>query len=130
LEASIAFRHVQESSRPPSVGIGSLLGGRGIGSRVGSWRGCLTWSFLGGDVFLLSLLAHSGVVTEAGWLGPREGSVCGFLMGPAFLGGQAFPERYAMLGEVFLSPKSSQKGGSASGALLLSLVTPCGVAPS
>jgi hypothetical protein len=86
------FKRVLESSRPPSVCIGSLLGGRGIGSRVGSWRGFLTWSFLGGDVFLLSLLTHSGVVPTMGQPSPREGSVCGFLVRLAFLGGQAFPE--------------------------------------
>jgi hypothetical protein len=50
-------------------------------------------SFLGCDVFLLSLLAHSGVVLTLGRQGPQEGSVCGFLVGPTFLGAQAFPER-------------------------------------
>jgi hypothetical protein len=39
--------------------------------------------------------------------GPRDGSVCGFPVGPALLGGQAFPERQAVLGEAFLSPQSS-----------------------
>jgi hypothetical protein len=36
--------------------------------------------------------------------GPRERSIGGFLVGPTFLGGKAFPERQAMLGETFLSP--------------------------
>jgi hypothetical protein len=36
--------------------------------------------------------------------GPRERSIGGFLVGPTFLGGQAFPERQAVLGETFLSP--------------------------
>jgi hypothetical protein len=40
------FRPVLESSRPPSVYIRSLHGGRGVGCRVGSWRGCLMRSFL------------------------------------------------------------------------------------
>jgi hypothetical protein len=87
------FRPVLESSKPPSSFIGSLLGGRGVSSRVGSWRGCLMRSFLGCDVFLLSLLAHSGVVLTLGRQGPQEGSVCGFLVGPTFLGAQAFPKR-------------------------------------
>jgi hypothetical protein len=39
------FGSVLESSRPPSVFIGSLHGGSEVGSRVGSWRGCLTRSF-------------------------------------------------------------------------------------
>jgi hypothetical protein len=51
-----------------------------------------TQSFLGGDNFLLSLLAHSGVDTTAGRPRPQEGSVCGFLMELAFLGGHAFPK--------------------------------------
>jgi hypothetical protein len=38
-------------------------------------------SFHGGDVFLLSLLAHSGVVPTMGRQGPWEGSICGFLVG-------------------------------------------------
>jgi hypothetical protein len=41
----MVFGPVLESSRAPSVCIGSLHGGRGVGSRVGSWRGCLTRSF-------------------------------------------------------------------------------------
>jgi hypothetical protein len=36
--------------------------------------------------------------------GPQEDFVGGFLLGPAFLGGQAFPQRQAVLGEAFLSP--------------------------
>jgi hypothetical protein len=90
---------------PPSACIGSLLGGRGVGSRVDSWRGCLTLSFPSGDVFHLSLVAHSGVVPMVRRLGPQEGSVGGFLVGSVFHGGLAFPERHAMLGEVFLSPR-------------------------
>jgi hypothetical protein len=39
------FEHVLESSMPPFACIGSLHGGRGVGSRVGFWRGCLTRSF-------------------------------------------------------------------------------------
>jgi hypothetical protein len=46
LGASTVFRPVLESSRPPSVYIRSLHGGRGVGCRVGSWRGCLMRSFL------------------------------------------------------------------------------------
>jgi hypothetical protein len=93
LEASTVFGPVLESSRPPSVYIGSLLDGRGVSSRVESWRGCLTRSFLGGGIFLLILFTHSGVVPTVERPGPREGSVCGFHVGPTFLGGQAFPER-------------------------------------
>jgi hypothetical protein len=59
--------------------------------------------------------------------GPREGSVGGFLVGLFFLGGEAFPGRQVVLGEVFLS---SREGGGASGVLPPSLVTPRGVAPS
>jgi hypothetical protein len=39
------FGPVLEFSRPPSTCIGSLHGNRGVSSRVGSWRGCLTGSF-------------------------------------------------------------------------------------
>jgi hypothetical protein len=124
------FGPVLESSRPPSACIESLLSGRGVVSRVGSWRGCLTWSFLGGDVVLFSLRTHSGVVPTARQLGPQEGFVGGFLVGPTFLGGEAFPERQAVLGEAFLSPQSSQKGGGASGALPPSLVAPHWAMPS
>jgi hypothetical protein len=81
------FESVLESSRPPSACIRSLLSGNGVSSRVGSWRGCLTWLFLGGDVFLLSLLGHSGAVPMVRRLSPREGSICGFLVGLAFHGG-------------------------------------------
>jgi hypothetical protein len=126
----MVFGSVLESSRPLSACIGSLLDGRGVGSQLSSWRGCLTRSFLGGDVFLPSLLTHSRVVPTARWSGPREGSIGGFLVWPAFLGSQAFPERQAVLGEAFLSPQSPWKGGGAFGALTPSLVAPCGVAPS
>jgi hypothetical protein len=72
----MVFGPILKSSKPPSVCIESLLDGRGVGSRVGSWRGCLMRSFLGGDIFLLSLLAHSGAVLMARELGPREGRCC------------------------------------------------------
>jgi hypothetical protein len=62
--------------------------------------------------------------------GPREGSVGGFLVGPALLGGQAFPKRQVVLGEVFMSPQSCRKGGSASRVLPPSLVAPRGAASS
>jgi hypothetical protein len=39
------FGPILEPSRPPSASIKSLHGDRGVGSWVGSWRGCLTWSF-------------------------------------------------------------------------------------
>jgi hypothetical protein len=39
------FGLVLESSRPPLACIGSLRGGRGVGSRVGSLRGYLIQSF-------------------------------------------------------------------------------------
>jgi hypothetical protein len=58
--ASTLFRPILESSRPPSAYIGSLLDGEGVGSRVGSWRGCLTRSFLGGDVFLRGAMRWMG----------------------------------------------------------------------
>jgi hypothetical protein len=45
-----------------------------------------------GDVFLLNLLAYSGVVPTVRRSGPREGSIGDFLVGLAFHGGQAFPE--------------------------------------
>jgi hypothetical protein len=80
------FGHVLEFSRPLSACIGSLLGGRGSAPGVDFWRGCITWSFLGGDVFLLSLLTHFGAVPMVRRLGSREGSVGGFLVGLAFLG--------------------------------------------
>jgi hypothetical protein len=54
--------------------------------------------------------------------GPKEGSVGGFAVGPAFLGGQAFPERQVVLGGVF--------EGGASRALPPSLVAPSGMALS
>jgi hypothetical protein len=41
----MVFEPVMESSRPPSTCIGSVYRGRGVGSLVGSWRGCLTWLF-------------------------------------------------------------------------------------
>jgi hypothetical protein len=44
-------------------------------------------SLLGGDVFLLSLLAHLGKAPTVKRLGPQEGSIGGFLVGLAFLGG-------------------------------------------
>jgi hypothetical protein len=62
LEASTMLEPILEWSMPPFACIESLLGGRGVDSRVVSWRACLTRSFLGGDVFLLSLLIHYGVV--------------------------------------------------------------------
>jgi hypothetical protein len=62
--------------------------------------------------------------------GPREGFVGGFLVGPALLGGQAFPKRQVVLGEVFMSPQSFRKGGSASRVLPPSLVAPRGAASS
>jgi hypothetical protein len=49
--------------------------------------------FHGGDIFLLSLLTDSSVVLTAGRPSPQKGSIDGFPMGPAFHGGQAFPER-------------------------------------
>jgi hypothetical protein len=42
---SMVFGPILESSMPPSACIGSLHGGRGVGSQVSSWRGCLTQSF-------------------------------------------------------------------------------------
>jgi hypothetical protein len=39
------FWLVLESSKLPFAYIGSLHGGRGVGSRVGSWIGCLTQKF-------------------------------------------------------------------------------------
>jgi hypothetical protein len=44
-------------------------------------------SFFGGDAFLLTLLTHSRAVPMVRQLGPREGSIGDFLVGPAFLGG-------------------------------------------
>jgi hypothetical protein len=37
----MVFGPVLESSRPPSICIGSLHGDRGVDSRFSSWRGCL-----------------------------------------------------------------------------------------
>jgi hypothetical protein len=39
------FEPILESSRSPFACIGSLLGGRGVDSRVNFWRCCLTCSF-------------------------------------------------------------------------------------
>jgi hypothetical protein len=44
-KSSMVFRPVLKSSRPPSACIRSLHGGRGVGSQVGSWRGCLKRPF-------------------------------------------------------------------------------------
>jgi hypothetical protein len=63
-------------------------------------------------------------------MGPQEGSVGSFLMGPAFLGSQSFPERYAVLGEAFLYRQSSRMGGGASGVLPPGLVAPRGAVSS
>jgi hypothetical protein len=52
------FGPVLESSRPPFACIESLHGGRGVGSQVYSWRGCLTRSF----PWLVRLLSRSDEV--------------------------------------------------------------------
>jgi hypothetical protein len=47
-------------------------------------------TFHGGDIFLLSLLAHYGVVLMARWPGPWEGSIGGILVGSFFLAAKTF----------------------------------------
>jgi hypothetical protein len=46
------FRPILESSRLPLTVPWALHGSGENGARVGSWRGCLVRSLLGGNIFL------------------------------------------------------------------------------
>jgi hypothetical protein len=62
------------------------------------------WSLLGGDVLLCGLPVNSLYILDDEVVDARKGSKSDYLVGPAFLGGQTFPNgRY---------PKMTAEGGS------------------
>jgi hypothetical protein len=54
------------------------------------------WSLLGGDVFLYDLLFYSLYILGDEVVDAREHSEGDFLVGPAFLGGQTFPNGWRL----------------------------------
>jgi hypothetical protein len=56
------FEPISESFRLPLSVPWALHGSEVNGAWVGSWRGCLAKSLLGGDVFSCGLLVYSGVL--------------------------------------------------------------------
>jgi hypothetical protein len=63
----MVFGLVSEFSRLPLSVPWALHCNEVNGARVGSWRGCLTRSFLGGDIFSCGLLIKSGVLHATRW---------------------------------------------------------------
>jgi hypothetical protein len=81
------FEHVLESSRLPLPVPRPFMA---VGVRVGSRRGCLARSSLGGDVFHCGLLIYSWCILGGEVVGAREGSGGDYLVGSAFHRGQTF----------------------------------------